>query len=159
MKKIFFIFTFAFCGNIFSQSIGPTPKELINIFESGKFNQLTKLVARLNYVIVDSSVDEKGKLFYKASESKNKKNILTCETDTNSKIRILGFSTFDKNQVDVLRNYLKKINYESSGILKKPSGQIAESEDFTKESFLITYTESRHEFGLKYEFTFFNFKN
>jgi len=157
--KIFlsFIIAFAICSNTIAQSSNPTPNELVSIFESADFNQLTKLVAKLKYAVVDSSMDENGKLFYKAAESKNIKNILTCETGTNSKIRILGFSTFDKSQVDGLRNYLKKINYESSGVSKKPSGQIAESEDFTKGSFLITYSESRQVHGLKYEFTFFNF--
>ncbi|OSZ77360.1 hypothetical protein CAP36_13255 [Chitinophagaceae bacterium IBVUCB2] len=132
-----------------------TAVKLVEIADKADFSILVKLVSVLNYMVLDSSWDEKGVLFYFAKESKTNGNVLACSADTKNKITEFTFNTFISETNIDLKAQLKKLGFNSGGIIKKNSAGILESEDFEKDSLLIATATVENKQGKNFfEFTF-----
>ena len=131
--------------------------KLIDIVEKGDFTNLVKLVSSLHYIVLDSSKEKDGSLFYYAKEPKIKGSVLACSADSKKKITELTYNTFSKEEWKELKSQLNKIGFKSSGIHRGKS-DVVESEDFEKGEILVATAIRKDKGGdVFYEFTFIKF--
>lgn len=157
MKKIFFFVAilFFFSKAKAQQVSSISAERLVEIAEQSDFTSLVKLVATLNYLVLDSSRDEKGVLFYFAKEPKQNGNVLACSANAKNSITELTFNTFTMETSVDLKTQLKKLGFKSSGIAKGKISGIIASEDFEKGKLYVATAIVENKQGKNfYEFTF-----
>lgn len=149
------IFLFAVKANAQGQQSISAAK-LVQIAERSDFIALVKLVSSLNYMVLDSSRDEKGVLFYFAREPKLNGNVLACSADVKNKITELTFNTFVSETSTDFKIQIKKLGFKSSGKGASKSPGVIESEDFKKGSLYVATATVENKQGKNFfEFTFF----
>src|SRR6187402_2890391 len=96
MKNVFLIISLVllFCQGNAQEKQSITAAKLVEIAEKADLNMLVQFVSSLNYMVLDSSRDEKGVLFYFAKEPNFSGNVLACSADPKNKITELTFNTF-----------------------------------------------------------------
>jgi hypothetical protein len=158
LKEILSALFFFVTPNCFSQeSKEITALKMVEITEKADFASLVNLVSSLNYIVLDSSKDKDGSLFYFAKEPKIHGNTVGCSVDAKTRLMQLTLLTYVEENYHELKKQLKSLGFKSSGIHREnPQKDITESEDFEKGK-LITATAIRKnkDAPLMYEFTFF----
>ncbi len=157
MKNVLLLISFALiflkANSQEQQSI--TATKLVEIAEKADFSILVQLVSSLNYIVLDSSRDEKGMLFYFGKEPKTNGNVLACSSDEQNKITEFTFNTFISEINNDLKSQLKTLGFKSSGIKKNNTEGLIETEDFEKGSLLVATATVENKHGKNFfEFTF-----
>jgi len=132
----------------------PEATTLVAIIKIGDIKQLHNLVLSLQYIMLDSSMNDKQELFYFTKEPTLYGNTLACSTDKKLKITMLTFMTYNEETSNRLKSDFIKLNFKSSGKHKGGLTAITESEDFEKNHVLVaTATRVKQDELPLYEFT------
>jgi len=157
MKKVLLVISIAllFSKVNAQEQHSITASKLVEIAEKADFSILVQLVSSLNYMMLDSSRDEKGVLFYFAKEPKSNGNVLACSADLQNKITEFTFNTFISESNNDLKSQLRTLGFKSSGIKKSNTEGLIETEDFEKGSLLVATATVENKHGKNFfEFTF-----
>jgi hypothetical protein len=135
-----------------------TITKLTELSEKSVFTDFVKFTSQLGYIVLDSSKEDNGSIFYFTKEPALHGSTLACSTDPGGKkIYLLTFTTFDKQHHLDLKEQLKKSGFASSGLNKSNRPPIIESQDFEKGKIMVATAIRKDDDGtITYEFTFIN---
>lgn len=159
MRSIILFLLFGFCMQpVQAQHDSITASKLIWFFKSGNINTLSAYVRSNGYNILDSSVNDKGNLFFYSREFKLNGNVIAAGFRKNKTVSELTFITGDKEKYILIKKELLKLGFQSQGLHTGKTGMTSESEDFKKGKLLIgTAVFANPDERLLYEFTLFEF--
>jgi len=106
--------------------------ELIQITSNADFSRLSRLVHSLHFIVLDSTSEKNGELFYFAKEPIPYGSSLSCSVDHTNKLNILTYRVYSKDEYTRIKTEIVKLGFASSGI-SESVGEFYEPEEFTKE--------------------------
>jgi hypothetical protein len=130
--------------------------KLTKLFEKSVFTDFIKFTSQLEYIVLDSSKDANGSIFYFTKEPILHGSTLACSTDPGGKkIYLLTYTTFNTQDYLDLKTQLKKSGFTSPGLNKSDRLPIIESQDFEKGKIIVATAIRKDNDGtITYEFTF-----
>jgi hypothetical protein len=130
--------------------------KLIQLTQTSDYFAFVKMTQSLQFVVLDSSKDEKGGIFFFTRELKYQGNTLACGTDSKLKISQLSFLTYDKEVYATLKKELNVLGLKSVSKSNGGFTEIVEAEDFEGKGIYVgSSTRKTEDKIFQYEFIFF----
>lgn len=158
MKKLILVILL-FCCFEGAKAQNNKKVDIVNLYritEKSVFADFVKYASQLEYIVLDSSKNSNGSIFYYTKEPVFRGSTLACETDpSGKKINILTFTSFNEQHYLDLKEQLKKSGFTASRINKSGKLPLIESQDFEKGDILVGTAIRKDNGSIKnYEFTF-----